>query len=41
MYETNKRDYTLGEWLDIWLEEIAPTKRKPNLSIYGTPDGGC
>lgn len=35
MYETNKRDYTLGEWLDIWLEEIAPTKRKPNtISIY-------
>lgn len=30
MYETNKRDYTLGEWLDTWLEEIAPTKRKPN-----------
>lgn len=35
MYETNKMDYTLGEWLDIWLEEIAPTKRKPNtISIY-------
>ena len=35
MYETNKRDYTLGEWLDTWLEEIAPTKRKPNtISIY-------
>ena len=35
MYETNKRDYTLGEWLNIWLEEIAPTKRKPNtISIY-------
>ena len=36
MYETNKRDYTLGEWLDTWLEEIAPTKRKPNtISITG------
>lgn len=23
-----KRDYTLGEWLDIWLEEIAAHKAK-------------